>query len=379
METAFSFILGLSAAIYIIKLLRFRWGLSRLKPGQSRETPRVAVVVAARNEEDEIGKCLEGLLNQDYPDDLYQVCVVDDGSTDRTPEIVKEAASRDNRLKLIRVDKPETGISPKKYAVTKGIENTDSEIVLLTDADCRVGPHWVRGMVSHFTPETGMVLGFTSYRPDPWINPWLFAIQSLDFLSHIICAAGAIGAGQAFNSNANNLAFRRRVYDEVGGYGRRGKFLSGDDDLLLQAVADRTSWKLDFATEPETYVVTRPSRTLKQVIKQRMRWASKGTAYNPGVLVFLLATFTFFAGLAVSLPFSIIFPLKAPLPLVLFGLKVGADYLVVGKGLRIFGKGEYLRYFPVTELVHIPLILVAAIGGQFLPHEWRGRVSGRKV
>lgn len=372
-------IVGVAGLVYFAQLVRFRTGLSRLRPGQSGEKPSVAVVIAARNEEDEIGACLEGLSLQDYPGEKFQVVVVDDGSTDRTPDIVREASLKNPGIRLIRVEEPPPGIAPKKYAVTRGIEETDSEIIILTDADSRSGPSWISGMVRHFTPEVGMVLGYTGYRREEGVSPWFLGLQSLDFLSHAFVAAGAVGAGQAFNSNANNLAFRRKTYMDTGGYGAYSRYISGDDDLLLQTVVKQTRWRIDFAIEPETFVTTRPASGIREAFRQRMRWASKSTAYNRPVLLFLISTFIFFTGLLLLIPYSFLSSLSVVFPLLLFGLKVVFDYLVMKKGHKTFGLEEQWRYFPLTELFHIPYILTIAVGGQLLPHEWRGRKSGRKV
>jgi len=372
-------ITGAAGLVYFIQLIRIRMGLSRLRPGRSDDTPPVAVIIAARNEEDEIGPCLEGLSVQDYPKGKYRIVVVDDGSTDGTPDVVREASRRDPDIELIRVEDPPPGIAPKKHALSRGIDKTDSEIIILTDADSRADHSWITGLVSHFTPEVGMVLGFTGYRADEGIAPWFSGVQSLDFLSLSYVSAGAVGAGQAYISNANNLAFRRRAYQEIGGYGRYGRYVSGDDDLLLQTVASRTRWEIDFAVEPGTFVTTRPARGIGEALRQRMRWASKITAYNRPVLFFLLSTFVFYLGLFVLIPYSLLSPSGVLVPLLLLGLKIASDYLVIRKGHKTFGQKWRWGYFVLTELLHVPYILTIAVGGQLLPHEWRGRVSGRKV
>jgi cellulose synthase/poly-beta-1,6-N-acetylglucosamine synthase-like glycosyltransferase len=270
-------------------------------------------------------------------------------------------------------------VAPKKHAIARGIEASESEIVIITDADCRVGPCWIKGLTSHFQPDVGIVLGFTNYRRDPGVGRLLYGIQTLEFLSHVFCAAGAVGVGKAFNSNANNLAYRRAAYREVGGFSTVGEYLSGDDDLLLQAVAGRTRWRVDFAVEPETYIQTRPTASVAGMVRQRMRWASKWDAYSPTVITFMVSTFIFFLGLFFTLPLSLTDPVNQPVPLILFGLKTFGDFAVMYRGIRLFRVRGLLRFFPLVELIHIPLILTAAVGGQFATHQWRGRRLSRKV
>ncbi len=372
-------IVCLTGLVYMLQLMRFRAGLSRLSPGRSKEKPAVAVIIAARNEEEEIGGCLESVCAQDYPGEQLQVIVVDDGSTDSTSEIVREFSLRDDRVRLIRIENPPAGIAPKKHAVSRGIEESDSEIILLTDADSRAGSSWIETLMAHFTPEVGMVLGFTHYRPEEGIDPFFLGLQTMDFLSLDFVSAGAVGAGQAFVSNANNLAFRRTLFSEVGGYGSAGRFISGDDDLLLQKVAGETEWGIRFAVEQGSFVSTRPTRSVGEFFRQRMRWASKSTAYNRPVLLFTISTFLFFLGLPILLLSSLLGPLSIAYPLTIRGLKALSDYLVMRRGFKVFGQQWRLGHFVITELLHIPYILTIAVGSQLLTHEWRDRRSGRKV
>jgi cellulose synthase/poly-beta-1,6-N-acetylglucosamine synthase-like glycosyltransferase len=270
-------------------------------------------------------------------------------------------------------------MAPKKYAVAQGIAAVDSEIIVVTDADCHVKPGWISGLVSHLAEDVGVVVGFTSYRFESGVNRLLYGVQALEFLSYDFCAAGAIGSGRPFNSNANNLAYRRAAYREVGGFASGGEYISGDDDLFLQAVAEKSGWRVDYAVEAETHVDTRPTRTVVGMIRQRMRWASKWDAYGSVITSFLVSTFVMIVGLFFLVPWGLFDPAARPLPLVAFGVKVAADYLMMSRGTRMFGIGGLMRYFPLVELVHVPLILIGAVGGQFATHEWRGRRLSRKV
>jgi len=372
-------IVCLTGFVYVVQLVRFRIGLTRLQPGSSDRKPSVAVIIAARNEEDEIGACLECLCAQDYPHDLFTVYVVDDGSTDATADIVAEAAERDARIRLLTITETPPGIAPKKHAVSTGIAESDSEIIILTDADSRAGPSWIGSMVNYFTPEVGMVLGFTGYRKTDRINRLFLGMQTMDFFSLNFVSAGAVGAGQAFTSNANNLAIRREVYGEVDGYGSLGRYISGDDDLLLQRVADETRWGVRFAIEQSSYVITRPAAGVGEFFRQRMRWASKSATYNKPVLLFMVSTFIFFTALPILLVCSLLGPPSIFLPLSIRSVKFLSDLMVMRKGYRLFDQQWHWGHFLLTELLHIPYIVTIAIGSRVITHEWRGRRSGSKV
>ena len=98
-------------------------------------TPRVSVVVAAKDEEANIETCVRTLLDQDYPD--LELIVVDDGSTDRTGEIVRALAAADDRLSLVEIETLPDGWCGKNHAMQRGIETATGQWIFMTDADCR--------------------------------------------------------------------------------------------------------------------------------------------------------------------------------------------------------------------------------------------------
>ena len=95
--------------------------------------PRFSVLVPARNEESNIGNCVQGLLAQDYPD--FQIVVLDDNSTDRTWEILQSYASKDSRLKLIKGKPLPDDWLGKHWACHQLADQADGEYLLFVDAD----------------------------------------------------------------------------------------------------------------------------------------------------------------------------------------------------------------------------------------------------
>ena len=129
---------------------------------KSYETlPNVSVVVAARNEEDHIQHLINDLISQEYPIDKLEVIIVNDRSTDDTAMILDDASSNYAFIKIITIDKVPKDMTPKKNALTKGIENAVGEIIVLTDADCRVGKLWVSSMTYSVMNTEGISIGFS--------------------------------------------------------------------------------------------------------------------------------------------------------------------------------------------------------------------------
>ena len=127
--------------------------------------PRVAVLIAMRNEQNYIADCLASFKEQTYPAQLYDVLVLNDASTDDSPQIAKRFAEENSHIKLIDVKDSYAGLKGKMNVLAQGLKQIDHEIVLITDADCVVPNTWIENMVRYFTDHVGMVGGFTSLFP----------------------------------------------------------------------------------------------------------------------------------------------------------------------------------------------------------------------
>ncbi|OGJ88728.1 MAG: hypothetical protein A2268_09190 [Candidatus Raymondbacteria bacterium RifOxyA12_full_50_37] len=377
------FFLYLIAAVCLCVLyacvILFLWrGLLRLKPGANTRNHSFSIVIAARNEEAILGACLDTVLDQDYPRDLFEVIVVDDRSTDATAAIVRQRAAVQTNITLVSITECPTGVSPKKNALTHGIAAAKGEIILFTDADCLVSNTWVSHINAHFSPTVGAVSGLTTYYSDPSLNRLFWGVQAADFFSHGVVSAAAMGAGVPLNTNANNFAVRKSVFDQIGGYGKVRHVVSGDDDLLLQAIARSGNWQVTYAPEQGAAVTTRPTQTLRGVWEQRKRWGSKTVFYNVAQRALLSGIFMFycliFAGF-LALPFG-----TGPWVLLVacvFTVKTGLDLFLAKAGMRLFGNDALWSFFLVLAFIHVPLIVLAALFGIFGRFTWKDAQSRR--
>ncbi len=144
-----SFLLILSTGLYLAFILYIIAGLFRHNEQpitSTEETPFVSVVIAARNEEQNLPDLIQDLVNQEYPLDKLEVIIVDDRSTDSTPTILIEAAENFAFIKQIRVDDRAVDMTHKKHALSLGINASKGEVIVCTGADCRVGKLWVSSM-----------------------------------------------------------------------------------------------------------------------------------------------------------------------------------------------------------------------------------------
>ncbi|TKJ42336.1 hypothetical protein CEE37_01250 [candidate division LCP-89 bacterium B3_LCP] len=376
LEPLWTVLLAATGLIYFAFLEVVRRGLGKLRDAEAYrdkadEYLDVSVIIPCRNEAEHIGHALNDLIEQNYPADKMQIIVVNDRSTDDTGKEVSDYLSRMPQLELVEINLCPDGISPKQNALVAGMQKATGDIIITTDGDCRFQKGWVSALVNQFKGETGVVTGLTVFdrgRSEPF---WQ-RMQQLDYLSHSFFAAGAIGAGMAFNCNGSNLALRREVFDEVGGYGDLKDVSVSDDTALLQRIKRDTKWDIAFSTDPQNRVHSWPEETPAEVFNQRLRWAAGGVSSNPRVLMFELITFIFFMALFLS-PWLWLGGLISGSWVVLFILKLLQELRVMRLGWNIFKIKPDMISFLAMELVHIPAILLFSILGNLWGFRWKGQ------
>lgn len=373
------FVLLFAGAVYVRQIVQFIQGLPKITPGSNSRPFSVVVLVPARNEESRIGKCITSLLRQDYPEDQYKVIVIDDQSTDRTAETVRTLAQQyPGRVSLLSVLQRHERVSPKINALRYGIRESKSDLIFTTDADCELPPQWISSSVKLFEDNVGVVTGVTLFRNDTGTPRSLFGIQFLDFLSQTACAAGAIGNDKVNNCNGSNMAFRRSVYESIGGYDSLDHLNSGDDSLLAQKIAGTGRWKVRFNLDRLSYVVTTPVSTWKEFLHQRMRWAAQTASYRRDTLFFLICSFVYYLALSITLAGSFFHAAFLVLFLTAFIPKLFVDFLILKKFTSLSCTKFLMRYYPSAALIHIPVVLIAVLGGYFGRFDWKGRVTERR-
>ncbi len=367
-----SYLLIVLLFVYIRQILFFYRGLVRLTKGINVVQHSITIIVPARNEEKNIERCLNSLLNQNYPKEKFTIIVIDDQSSDNTSTIVNEIAARSNfSITLFQSDEYSEIRSPKIRALSLGIQHSSSEIIVTTDADCIASPNWISSLNSYFENNVGIVTGVTVYEEDKSLSPLFWGIQFLDFISYTAIAAGAIGMNRVLVSNGSNMAFLRKAFDESGGFEMLTHINTGDDSLLAQKIVERGKWKPRFAFEESAAISTQPVSTWKEVLHQRMRWVGQTAYYPASMLFFMICTFIMFVGLAITIPLTFFFWNVIPW-LVAVG-KFSIDYVTMRRFTQISNTQRTMTYFLPTALIHIPFVFISTVGGYFFSFEWKER------
>lgn len=249
------------------------------------ESRGVSVLVCAHNEWYNLSAYLYALLSQDYP--LYEVIVVDDGSEDKTREVIESYMVQDKRLRTTFVPRDARVRSTKKLGLTLAAKAAQYDYLLLTDADCcPESPHWISEMMAGFgqgEKTKDIVLGFGAYFYE---RGWVNRLVRYDTLFNGLHYLGSAACGQPYMGVGRNLAYKKELFFGSGGFSKMMNKRSGDDDLFINHVA----------TGKNTAVVTsRPSitwspakRTIREWWQQKRRHLSVSHDYRLGTKIRLL-------------------------------------------------------------------------------------------
>jgi len=360
----------LLSLFYSLALLYLRKSFSNSVAGKNANQPKVSVIIAARNEGKNIENCLHSLFQQSYKN--LEIIVVNDQSSDATVSIVQNCQRTYLNLELFHSE-PDPGFAPKKQAIELGISKAEGELIFTTDADCQPGPEWVSLLVRHFSPEVGMVAGFNPYHIKP--SNILVEMLALDYFSMAAVAAATASLGFPISCTGGNLAYRKSVFYELGGFGEARQITSGDDDLFLERVRDETKWKICYVTNPEGQVLTKPPCNLKQFLNQRFRYASKGLKYKPVVVCALFFIFLLNFLLAIGL-FAGLFSVQILITFfVALSIKTIAEFIFLKRASDFFSFKIKIVPFILAAILHPIYIVVAVMGGHFFSSSWKGRSS----
>ncbi len=370
------------ALLYALFILWLWRGVQRLEPlAPSTSQPFVSVIVAARNEAENLPGLLNSLRTQSYPTDRLELIVVDDGSTDDTYSILSQHTTRMTNLVPLQVAEVPAGWSPKKWALATAIKAARGEIIVATDVDCLPGSQWVETMAGCFDdPTLGLVMG-----PAPVMTSWLgrwYEALFLDSISLDALTAGGASNSLALTCTGRNLAYRKRAFEDVGGFSGVEHLVSGDDDLLLHKIAG-AGWGIKFALALSATVPSSPPVGWRAFLRQRLRHASKGRTY------YSIPTSPRFKAL---LPLLYLANVGALFSLVMLALTHQWHWLtipVVKMAVEALLVYTYLARVPgrvrpgtfvLTGLIYPLYVTVFGLLGNFYKVGWKGRrYSGTQV
>ncbi len=360
------------SGVYALIILLFRAGLTKIKKTgitTTKTKPAVTIIVPVRNEAHNIIAIADCLLHQDYPKEKVEIIFSDDYSGDNTRDLIQDLCVKHQQLTLVCADDGNTG---KKSALRRGIYKARGELILTTDADCRMGPGWIDGMVACFCQQNAVfVIGPVAIQP---LGKNLFSMfQSIEFLSLSAVTAGSAGLGHPVMCNGANLAFSKETWLKVKDHLPGENYSSGDDMFLLQAVKKQKGI-IEFARDGEAIVNTLPVKNIMAFLYQRARWAGKFGGYKD-FSTSMVAIIAGLMNLTLLLTFfsMLLFPGMHKPFLFSFLIKLPSDFLLLKKANTFFRLPGVLWFFPLATLVY-PIYVGLTLAMSILAsNNWKGR------
>jgi len=344
--------------------------LDRYSPSQW--TPRVSILVPARNEEAHIGDCVRSLLAQDYPD--YEVVALNDHSTDRTAQILAALTAADGRLRLLAGAELPDGWLGKHWACQQLADACTGELLLFTDADTRHGPQSIRhGVAALQAEEADLLTAFLRQETVTWAEQLIVPVVPWSILTFLPLALAYRSPSPALSAaNGQYMLFRRSAYTRIGGHAAVRDDPVDDIALGRRIKAQGLRWRLADATREAR---CRMYQNAGQVFEGFSKNLFAGFGYRllPFIAVWL------WLGIAFLLPIGVL--LAALLGTHVPALDLAIALVGVGAGLATwgichmrFGFALYLvPLYPVTLLLALVIAARSVALALRKRATWKGR------
>jgi len=374
---SFIYLTVILLCLYLLLINVYLYWFSKLKVFNATAADPAttfSIIIPARNEEENIEACIRSILNNNYPENLYEIIVADDFSSDRTPEIVERLQASFSNIQLLSLKNliDENINSYKKRAIELAIARSKNAWIVTTDADCIVPQNWLH-LFDAYIQKTGdiFIAAPVMFNCD---DSFLSVFQCLDFLSLQGITAASVYAGVHSMCNGANLAYKKNVFYEVDGFKNADHIASGDDMLLMHKIKMKYPELTGYLFTDEAIVTTAPMPDWRNFLNQRIRWASKATSYKDKRVFFVLLL-VYVTNLFLLILF-IICCFRPDLFLIwlLFILtKALFEMPFMYSVAKFFSLQRLMTSFIVMQPFHITYTVISGWLGKFGSYKWKGR------
>lgn len=331
--------------------------------------PQVSLLIPFRNEINHIPNIFTNINLLEYPH--LDIIWIDDASEDGSAELLQNLLKNNslkNRMRLI----PSSGIG-KKAAINTGVSQSSAEIILTTDADCRMNKYWVKFMVEPFKDQQIHLVAGPVMALD---NEGFFSgFQQADWASILLVSNAGFELDNPLMCSAANLAYRKSSFESVNGFEGNEKILSGDDEFILKKITTQYgALSAIYLKHSGLLVKTTVFHSFKDLLNQRIRWSSKWNAHPSG-----MHKFTALLSLTIQLIFigSFFLLSMGSIGIMMFigiwSIKGLAERLVLGNVLEGYGYRLDLLTWIGTSVLHPFYVLATAFGTIRGKYRWKGR------
>ncbi|GAB3012838.1 glycosyltransferase [Spirosoma pulveris] len=327
------------------------------------DSPRVSILIAARNEENTILACLEAISHLNYPIDELEVLIGDDQSTDQTALVISKFIQNKRAYRLVHIGESAVGLQGKANVLAQLAIQARGQLLFFTDADTQVPTNWLTCMGQSFQKQTGIVTGVTL----PEGSQIFHKLQTIDWLYNLTLTHLVSSMGLPVTAMGNNMAVSREGYKAIGGY-ESLEFSVVEDYTLFRAIIAKGYGFKNLLNE-DVLARTKAVDTLTAFLHQRKRWM-RGASQLPIWMVSSL----YVQYLAAPL-FLLLGWFSPVLAVGVYVARLLMQTMIISFGLsrlRQTNLWPYALLFEIYQLIIGPLAVVFYLMPTKI--EWKGRV-----
>ncbi|UCF97964.1 MAG: glycosyltransferase [Spirochaetaceae bacterium] len=328
----------------------------------------VSVIVVAKDEEKNLPPLLASLESQSAQN--FQIILASDRSKDGTLALMRAFAKKHgSRVKVLENTEEVDHLGPKQFVLDIATGVAQGQLLIFTDADCTVPARWVENLKPYFLdPRVGVVFGQISLRRE---TGFFKNFQAFDQpLIHQYNSATA-GLGMPGSCFGNNLAVRRDVLEQIGGFRNLGYTLT--EDAALTTAAAKQGWKVRVSTRTDTMIQTVAQEHWRNFINQHLRWNGGAFYHEDFATRFAYRYITLYLICSVlAVPAAVFLPFLFVLPAASF-ISVGLMAFLAGILYRRDKSWYLLRLVPYTCFFLVFYSFVTVLSIFRVPPRWKGK------
>lgn len=368
-------IISIITALYTILMCVLYVAYQKVKPFKltnETEATRFSIIIPFRNEAQNLDALLDSIKAINYVKNLYEIIFVDDESKDNSVGIIKSYI-RDNEHTDISILKNERhSNSPKKDAIKTAISKAKYEWIITTDADCIVTSNWLQSFNQFIIAKSPkLIVAPVTYKSTYTI---LNYFQLHDFLSLQTATVSGFGISNPFLCNGANLCYDKTIFNDLNGFEGNDDIASGDDVFFMAKVFNNNPKDVHYLKSRSAIVFTIPESTLKGLFNQRVRWASKTSAYNntfSKILAFIVLLMN--ASLVLCSVLVILGLFSWQFLSIFFVVKFSIDLLFISRSSSFFRQNTTLMAYPLNSFIYPFFVVFVSFYSIFFSYKWKGR------
>lgn len=330
---------------------------------EEKDLPRISILLAVRNEEANILRCLQSLEALHYPKDHIQILIGEDQSEDGTSGLIEKFIEGKPQFAMFPITRLMGKARGKANVLAHLAHSATGDYYLITDADVAVHPNWAREIVGYFNPKTGIVSGTTIVEDD---GRSMGRMQEIDWMYFMGLLRSFANYGLNCTAVGNNMAIRKEAYWSTGGY--ENIDFSVTEDYKLYQMVRKNGWETRNILNTNIINRSRPIEDFRLLMHQRKRWLV-GARELPIYWWLLFGIFGLFAPAII-----IVFLHSIKLGLIFYGTKLLLQSLsvyILQDKMELRKDFDYLMTYEIYSIV----VAISTQVFYFMPvsFQWKNR------